>query len=361
MRVGAVLLCLVLATCAPSKSEVRETRYVFGTLVEFVIRGADEATAKRAIAAVDLDFQRMHKDWHAWKPGGELMALNEAIARGDDWAVSPFVLPLIEQAKKFEAVSDGLFNPAIGNLLDVWGFHADEPTQGLIPDFAAIRALAAQSPSMRDLSITNGVIHSANRAVSLDFGGFAKGVAMDMAVAKLKTMGIENAIVNAGGGLSTLGDAGERMWKLGIRDPRDWGVIASVELMGGESLHTSGNYERFVEADGVRYSHILNPHSGMPVDHLVSVSVIHSDGALADAAATALTVAGPQAWPEIAKRMGVVFVMVVDKQGTVYASPEMLARVTFEPGKALKVVASEPLSQGLILSHLRQLDRPSIH
>lgn len=360
MRVVAALLCLVLAACTPPKTEVRETRYVFGTLVEFVIRGADEATAKHAIAAVDRDFQRMHKDWHAWKSGGELVALNEAIARGEDRAVSPFVLPLIERGRAFEDMSGGLFNPAIGNLVDMWGFHADESPQGRIPDLAAVRALAAQVPSMHDLTISDGVVHSANRAVSLDFGGFAKGVAMDMAVAKLKTMGIENAIVNAGGGLSTLGDAGERMWKLGIRDPRDWGVIASVDLMGGESLHTSGNYERFVEADGVRYSHILDPHSGMPVDHLVSVSVIHSDGALADAAATALTVAGPQAWAEVAKSMGIVFVMVVDKQGTVYASPEMLARVTFEPGKALKVVASEPLSQGVILSQMRQSLSPSI-
>lgn len=360
VRFVASLLVLALAACTSPEAEVRETRYVFGTLVEFVIRGTDEATAKRAIAAVDRDFQRMHKDWHAWKPGGELVALNSAIARGEDLAVSPFVLPLIERAKTYEAMSGGLFNPAIGNLLDVWGFHADDPRKGRVPDFSAVHTLAAQSPSMSDLSISDGVVHCTNRAVSLDFGGFAKGVALDMAIAKLKTLGIKNAIVNAGGGLSTLGDAGTRMWKLGIRDPRDWGVIASVELKGGESLHTSGNYERFVEADGVRYSHILDPHSGMPVDHLVSVSVIHTDGALADAAATALTVAGPKAWPEIAKRMGIVYAMLVDKQGTVYASPEMLTRATFETDKALQVVASEPLSQGIVLSHLRQSDFPSI-
>lgn len=361
IRMLAVLSVMWVAACSPAKTEVRETRYVFGTLVEFVIRGTDEIAAKHAIAAVDRDFQRMHKDWHAWKQGGELMALNEAIARGEDRAVSPFVLPLIERAQIFEDMSNGLFNPAIGKLLDVWGFHADDPQKGRRPDFAAIRALAAQAPSMRDITISQGVVHSANPSVSLDFGGFAKGVALDMAVTKLKTLGIEHAIVNAGGGLSTLGDAGERMWKLGIRDPRDWGVIASVELNGGESLHTSGNYERFVEADGVRYSHILNPHTGMPVDHLVSVSVVHTDSALADAAATALTVAGPEAWPEIAKRMGVVYVMVVDKQGTVTASPEMLARVTFDPAKALKIVASEPLSgsQSVVLSHLQQSSQHS--
>jgi len=242
----------------------------------------------------------------------------------------------------------------IGNALDVWGFHTDEPVQGRLPDFGAVRALADAAPSMQDLIIQGEYVSSTNPSVSLDFGGFAKGVALDMAVAKLKALGIENAIVNAGGDLNTLGDAGERLWKLGIRDPRDWGVIASVELMGGENLYTSGNYERFVEADGVRYAHILDPRTAMPVDHVISASVIHSDGALADAAATALIVAGPKEWPEIAQRMGITYAMLVDKQGTVYASPEMLARITFETDKKLNVVTSRPLSHGAELSQIRQ-------
>jgi thiamine biosynthesis lipoprotein len=148
---------------------------------------------------------------------------------------------------------------------------------------------------------------------------------------------------------------------MGIRDPRDWGVIASVELHGGESLHTSGNYERFVEADGVRYSHILDPHTGMPVDHLVSVSVIDNDSALADAAATAITVAGPHAWVQVAKRMGVSQVMVVDKLGTIYVSPKMLARLQFKTDKTFKIVTTESLSQETALSHLRQSSDVTTH
>jgi len=336
------------------EAEYRETRYIFGTLVEFIIRGVGDGTAKRAFAAVDRDFQRMHRDWHAWKPGGELVALNQALARGEDMHVSSFVLPLLKQAKTFEHQSDGLFNPAIGGLIGAWGFHADELPKGTLPDFDEIRALAAEHPSMADVHIDGDTVSSTNGTVQFDFGGFAKGVALDMAVAKLKALGIENAIVNAGGDLNTLGDAGERLWKLGIRDPRDWGVIASVELMGGENLYTSGNYERFVEADGVRYAHILDPRTAMPVDHVISASVIHSDGALADAAATALIVAGPKEWPEIAQRMGITYAMLVDKQGTVYASPEMLARITFETDKKLNVVTSRPLSHGAELSQIRQ-------
>jgi len=351
----ALMMVVVLAACAKPEAEYRETRYIFGTLVEFIIRGADEGKAKRAVAAVDRDFQRMHKDWHAWKPGGELVALNQALAKGEGMRVSPFVLPLLKQGKMFEAQSGGLFNPAIGAVIDAWGFHSDELPTGALPNFDDVQALAAQHPSMADVIIDGDTVTSSNAAVQLDFGGFAKGVALDMAVSKLKSLGIEHAIVNAGGDLNTLGQAGERLWQVGIRDPRDWGVIASVQLHGGENLYTSGNYERFREADGIRYAHIIDPRTGMPVEHTVSASVIHENGALADAAATALIVAGPEHWAEVAQAMGIEYAMLVDKQGTVYASPEMLARITFETGKELTIVESHPLSgKAVELSQNRQ-------
>lgn len=355
LRVG--LLALGLSACEPEQTEIHETSYVFGTLVEFTIRTDDEAAARRAISAIDRDFRRMHTEWHAWKAGGELVAINEAFGQGRTASVTRFVRPLIEQARAYEELSGGLFNPAIGNLLDVWGFHADVPEKGRLPDFARVRALVASRPSMTDVRIEGDTVSSVNPDVSLDFGGFAKGVALDMAVAKLKGLGVDNAIINAGGDLNTLGAAGKRPWKVGILDPRDWGVIASVDLQAGENLYTSGNYERFIEADGVRYAHILDPRTGMPVEHIISASVLHADGALADAAATALSVAGPDAWADVARQMGLKYVMLVDKSGTVYVSPEMLARITLETDKSLEIVSGPPLSgvsDDVTLSHMRQ-------
>ncbi|OEJ66256.1 FAD:protein FMN transferase [Magnetovibrio blakemorei] len=361
-----LVILVALASCAKAPAEYKETRYIFGTLVEFIIRGVDEGVAKQAVADIDRDFQHMHKDWHAWKAGGELVALNAALAHGESRHVSPFVLPLLKEGRDLEAKSGGLFNPAIGGLIEIWGFHSDELPTGKLPDFDKIHALAARHPSMADLKIEDDLVSSTNPTVQFDFGGFAKGVALDMAVAKLKSLGINNAIVNAGGDLNTLGQAGERLWNVGIRDPRDWGVIASVQLMGGENLYTSGNYERFRESEGIRYAHIIDPRTGMPVEHTVSASVIHTDGALADAAATALIVAGPEHWVEVAKAMGVRDVMLVDKQGTVYASPEMLARVVFDTDKKLTIVKSAPLSQQashtvVQLSDSRQGQMPARH
>ncbi len=329
------LLLLLLLLPAPAacrqKAEsdtISRKLDVFGTIVEITIRDADPQTAKRAIDAVRADFARMHRDWHAWKPG-ELTRLNAALAEGRSFRASPFLLPLVRQAKTFWRLSDGLFDPAIGAIIGAWGFHADELPKGTRPPLERIRRLAALHPSMKDVRIEGDTVSSRNRAVQLDFGGFAKGEAVDRAVRRLRESGIRNAIVNAGGDLKVIGSHGDRPWRAGIRDPKDWGVVATVELASGEALFTSGNYERYREYEGIRYAHIIDPRTGMPVEHIVSATVLHTDGALADAAATALAVAGPRDWVRIAKRMGVKLAMLIDDSGTVYLTPEMRRRIVF--------------------------------
>jgi thiamine biosynthesis lipoprotein len=104
---------------------------------------------------------------------------------------------------------------------------------------------------------------------------------------------------------------------------------------------TSGTYERYYEYNNTRYSHILDPRSGMPVQDLTSVTVIDRNGALADVAATALMIAGPSAWQQIAKKMGIHYVMLIDKAGTVTMNSAMAKRVRFQPPKQPTTVISE--------------------
>ncbi|MBN2751549.1 MAG: FAD:protein FMN transferase [Rhodospirillaceae bacterium] len=331
---------LLLAGCwgGDKATEYKSSEYVFGTLVDITVRGVSEKTARNAVTEVSEGFRRMHTDWHAWKPGGELMTVNAACKTGKPVTVSDFVLPLIIDAKDYYAKSDGLFNAAVGEIVGAWGFHADEPPKGRKPPFDTIRALAAAHPSMDDVVINGHTVTCTNPAVGLDFGGFAKGSAVDWALATLRTKGITNAVISAGGNVGAMGSHGDRPWRIGIRHPKKWGVIASVDLTPDENVYTSGNYERFREWEGVRYSHIIDPRTGMPVDHILSTTVIAEDGALADAAATGLTVAGTTDWPRIAKRMGVDRVLMVDDTGTLYASPAMAKRLIFPDGPKPNVV-----------------------
>ncbi len=340
--IAVLAVVTALVSCQRTVPEYQETQYLFGTLVDFTIRGVETQQAQSAVAAVTLDFQRMHRDWHAWKPG-ELSRLNQQLPDGEFHRVSPFLLPLIRQAKKLSEQSDDLFNPAIGRLIALWGFHSDELPVGPPPPRGEIDALVKQNPRMEDIIIKDGELRSSNPAVSFDFGGFAKGAALDMAIKRLQQMGVKNAIVNAGGDLNVIGTHGERPWRVGIRHPQGQGVIAAVELASGEVIYTSGNYERYREYEGRRFTHIIDPRTGMPVEHIASATVIDTNGAKADAAATALTVAGPREWYRIAKRMQLKYVMLVDENGRIYMNPAMAKRVEFTSEIPQPPFISEPL------------------
>jgi len=343
-RVAAACLTLLLLLavgCSRPPTVENHQIYVFGTLVDISLWGADAEQSQAAVAAITADFQAMHRDWHAWKPGA-LVEINRAVADGKPARVIPSLLPIFEQSKSLSAASDRLFNPTIGRLLNLWGFQADERPSGPPPPKEAIARLVAADPGMEDVRLEGDTLYSDNPTVQFDFGAFAKGYAVDRAIERLREFGIENAIVNAGGDLRAIGSKGGQPWRIGIRHPQGEGVLGAIEVSGDESVFTSGNYERYREHEGVHYTHILDPRTGMPVEGVTSVTVIHENGAVADAAATALVVAGPQEWHRIARQLGIKSAMLVDDAGTVYMDPSMQKRVEFQSLPA-NIVISDPL------------------
>lgn len=304
--------------------------YVFGTLVELVIADAKGTAASEAVAAVFGEFDRLHWKLHAWKPG-ELVALNRVIARGRVPAkVDREIGALIRSAIDLSARSEGLFNPAIGRLVALWHFH-DDARRAAVPDARDIARLVRANPQMSDLVIRDGELSCTNASVQIDFGGYAKGYALDRTRELLRERNMTNALINMGGHIMALGRCGERPWSVAIRHPRDVGAVARLELNDGEIISTSGDYERYFTVDGKRYSHIIDPRTGFPVDHVQAVSVLASpgqgSGALSDAASSALFVAGPREWRAAASRLGVTHAMLVDGNGKVHLTSAMEERL----------------------------------
>ncbi|MGD8311059.1 MAG: FAD:protein FMN transferase [Gammaproteobacteria bacterium] len=335
------LACVNLA-CSREEAVFHDRFFAFGTLIEITLYGVEQERAIRASDIIEREFHQRHTDWHAWEPG-ILNTTNAQLATLEPFTADPAILPLLVEAGRLSRLSQGLFNPTIGKLIALWGFQADELPLGTLPDPGAIKTLVEQAPSVRDVTITGERIQNSNPAVQYDLGAFAKGYAIDRSIDRLRELGIENAIINTGGDLRGIGRHGDRPWRIGIRHPRESGVLASVELDGDDSVFTSGDYERYFEVDGKRYHHIIDPRSGFPADTTTSVTVIHSDAATADAAATALFVAGPGEWLDIARRMGVHYVMLVDTSGVIHMNPAMQERIRFEPGMSADIRVSEPL------------------
>ena len=324
-----LLALLALAGCTRQAPEHHHRFLGFGTLVEVTVYDTDAETAARAFAVLEEDFALMHATWHAWEPGA-LGRVNQNLSTGGEFTVNPVIRPLIVEGAELSRRSRGLFNPAIGKLIALWGFQSDERGDAPPPSPEAVAELLAEHPSMDDLVLDGLTLHSTNPAVRLDFGAFAKGRGVDMGIERLRELGIANAIINAGGDLRAIGRHGKRPWRIGVRHPRGEGLLAALEVEGDQSVFTSGDYERYFEFDGRRYHHILDPRTGFPAQGSTSVTVIHREAAIADAAATALFVAGPQDWPLIARDMGVDQVMLVDTDGVVHMTPAMAERVRFE-------------------------------
>lgn len=333
---------LLLVACSKKQGAYYEQFLGFGTLVEVKIWGVSEKEGKRlvGIAAEDINF--MHRVWHAWKPGS-LSRVNDLLRTGEKFTLGPAVIPVLKEAKKLAAQSDNLFNPAMGNLIKLWGFASDKLPEGPPPDPSAIKALLDKNPTMADVMIDGIEFQSSNVDVKLDLGAFAKGYAVDLVIQHLKEMGVKNAIVNAGGDLRAIGKHGDRAWRVGIRDPRGEGVLASVDTEGDESIFTSGDYERFYEYEGQRYHHIIDPRSGYPARGVTSVTVFDTQAGRADAAATAIFVAGVEGWFEVARKMGVTGVMLIAENGTIYMTPNLKDRIYFDVDPKPTIVMSDSL------------------
>jgi thiamine biosynthesis lipoprotein len=328
-------------TACRNENPVYNTRFLaFGTLMDLSIVGVEQREAERDAQLLEQDFSFMHRAWHAWDPG-PMGRVNQLLAEGEQFAAPPSILPLLRKSRELAALSDNLFNPAIGHLIDLWGFHTDSPECRPPPDSRDIAALVEANPKLSDIKTEGLMLRSANPAVKLDFGAIGKGYGIDLAIDHLRELGIRSAIINAGGDLRAIGDRSGRPWRIAVRSPTG-GVFAILQVSGDESVFTSGDYERNFIYEGRTYHHIIDPRTGWPADRTRSVTVLHSDATTADAAATALFVAGPDLWHETAKRMGIRYVLLLDTEGTAHMNPAMAERVELLD-KDIPVAVSPPL------------------
>ena len=323
------LVGLLLAACGKAPLHQQES-FVFGTRVEILIAGLDEAQARPAAAAVLREFDRLHRTYHAWRPS-ELNDLNAAIAAGKTHAVSAELAAFITDAQQRSALGEGRFDPGIGALIRLWGFQSDE-FKPVLPDASALAAWRAARPGIVDVQLDGLQVSSRNPAVSIDFGGYLKGVALDRASEILRAQGVSNALINIGGNVMALGTKNGEPWKVGIQHPRQPGPLATVELHDGEDIGTSGDYQRFFELDDKRYCHLLDPRRGEPVMHTQALTVLVSPrpaaGALSDVASKPLFIAGPE-WPSVARVLDVDQVLRVDSAGRVQVTAKLKARLEF--------------------------------
>lgn len=330
-------LCFFLTGCLPLKDVYHQQSFVFGTLVDISIYGEREEKAREAIERVFQEFDRMQHALHAWQPS-TVSRVNEHFAHSNQpIEVSKEMVDLIRLAQAAEKQSTGLFNPAIGHLIQIWGFQSDLP-QAKRPASDEISYWVKRQPTVGAIHITEVdnrfFLHTQNQAVKLDFGGIAKGYALDLAGYILKRFNIDNALINIGGNILALGMHGDRPWQVGIQHPRRSEIFATLSLYDGEAIGTSGDYQRYFMIGKQRYCHILDPRTGSPAQTLQAVTVLiprqERAGVMSDIFSKPLFIQGATLWEKEAKRLHLEYVLAIQQDGSIQMTSAMQQRVQLE-------------------------------
>jgi thiamine biosynthesis lipoprotein len=199
---------------------------------------------------------------------------------------------------------------------------------------------------MSDIEVDGTRLRGRNVSLRLDFSPLIRADAIDLAIARLRGLGVHNAQVRSGPDLRAIGDRGGQPWRVPIPRGSGSGVFATLNLQGDESVVTRAAHDRDWIYSGTTYHYLLDPRTGRPASGSQSVTVIHPEATVAAAAAVALFVAGVEDWHRVAQDLGIRYCLLVDNAGTVHLNPELRDRIDIVDHE-VPLEVSAPLGQPL--------------
>lgn len=273
-------LALLLMSFSVKAGWHSDTQNIMGTVVNVSLWLDDEVKGKAAVAAVMADMHRIDKQYSPFIPNSELSQVNELapkVSAAHPLPISPEFASIIQRAEHYSRLSEGAFDITFASL----GRHYDY-RKGLKPSDAQFEELLPQiNYTYIHLDTKANTIYFDHPKVFIDLGGIAKGFAVDRGAEILRKYGVVHANISAGGDSRVMGDKLGKPWLVGIRNPRakDKNSVAITLPLENCAISTSGDYERFfIDKDGQRVHHIVNPRTGKSPHGIISVSVIGPTG-----------------------------------------------------------------------------------
>jgi len=284
----------------------KETRFMMDTYVTIYALGPKKVASSAISSALDR-MQEIAVKFDSLNPKSPVYAFNHRGVPISD----PEILKLIQAALQVSGETKGAFDITVAPLLELWGFYDKSfhvPQDGQIKD-------VLKKVGYQHLFFLDGKLEKDEEGVEIDLGGIAKGYALSEAVKVLKAKGVTQAVVDAGGDVYALGRKGkDRLWRVGIRDPRGEGIVGYVEVEDLAVLG-SGDYERFFIQNGKRYHHIFNPKTGYPTEGVASVTLVYHDPVFAQILAKIPFLLGPKKGLEFLGKIPGMEVIVITTSG----------------------------------------------
>jgi len=316
---GLVVALIALSPPAHAEWVRRVVDGIMGTRIIVELWSEDPAKGEAAIEAVLDEMRHIDTTMSTYKPASEVSQVNDRAASGP-MPISQELFDLLTTAKNYSEITDGAFDITYASVGYLYDFRKHvRPTEGQID-----KALPAINYRHVMLDPANHTVQFSQAGVRIDLGGIAKGYAVDRGIDVLKSLNITRAFVSAGGDSRIIGDRFGKPWIVGIRDPSkgEDAVIARIPLVNA-AISTSGDYERYFDEDGVRYHHIIDPHTGHSASKVRSATVIGPYATRTDGLSKTAFVLGPDKAMEIYDRLDDIDAIIVKLDGSVIHSKGM--------------------------------------
>lgn len=296
MRLLLIFFITILIYCHRIEKEYYYKNILVGGLCEIRFYCSDKNTGEKILKEIDDQLKYLDSLLSYFSPNSMVSKINrEYCAR-----IPEDSKPIFLMADSVSRLTRGLFDISVAPLLEIWGFYSKEER---IPE----REMIERVKSLVDygkIKIKGDSIFI-SPGMKIDLGGIAQGFAVDRIVDILRKYRINSGIINIAGEVYALGKSPRnRPWVVGIKHPRQEGVIEKVALVDC-ALSTSGDYEKFFIINGKRYAHIINPRTGYPADEYASVTIFAENAAFADGIATAVSVMGAHKGKKFLDSLGI--------------------------------------------------------
>ncbi len=292
---------------------------LMGNHFEITVVGDSESWANEKIALAVNEIKRIEKLLTTFSEDSDTNLINNN-AGIIPVRVSEEIILLIERALRISSITQGAFDISYGSVdKSLWNF---DTTMSTLPNVEQAKE-SVKLINYKNILIDKiaGTVFLKEKGMRIGFGGIGKGYAAEKAKALLQSEGVGSGVVNASGDLTTWGSMpnGDK-WTIGIVHPEMANSVFSYMNVSDLSVATSGNYEKYVIIDGKKYSHTINPKTGLPVTGIKSVTIVSTNAEVADAMATPVMIMGIEAGMYMINQIKDIEAIIIDEHNTLYAS-----------------------------------------
>jgi thiamine biosynthesis lipoprotein len=311
-------LLLLASFWASAQAEYQRTLKLMGSRFDITVVAKDSLAGEAYIDLAVAKIEEIERLISSWDPHSQTSAINR-MAGINPVKVHPELFHLVERAIGISKLTDGAFDISYASMDKIWKFDGSMTT---MPSAESIKASVAK------VGYKNIILNKSDTSVFLKtpgmkigFGAIGKGYAADKAKELLMAQGVTAGIINASGDMNTWGkQANGEEWKVAITNPLNKNRVFAILPIRNSAVVTSGNYEKYVNFEGVRYTHIIDPRSGYPSSGISSVTVFAPKAELADALATSVFVMGPEVGLDRINQLPQIECIIIDAEGNIFTS-----------------------------------------